>query len=400
MASILDYILWRGDLSFEAAPFNEVDNLILAKLSYLNFNGIVEGYARRGIPIWKAAEIYFEEGRDQNKNTGDLMGENFFELLRLMAKSTRFKDLKLKRYIEITDIEKEIQFSAITVDLGNRVMYVAYRGTDDTLIGWKEDFKMSIMEKVPAQEEALTYLNKIASRCIGHHFYIGGHSKGGNLAVYAAVNASEHLKRRIIKVYNNDGPGFREALVGQLVYQNIADRIVTLVPQSSIIGMLLEHEENYLVVQSNQKGVLQHDGFSWEVCGPSFVHLKSVTPESQIVDRTLKKFLEGLTLEQREAFTDALFEILSSNENKTVTDIKGESWKAIKAMIKTYDGLNKETKKAMVDTLSLLITEGIKSILEVKAPEQWKEKFPILQWDKKENSKKEAKKGVNKNRGV
>lgn len=373
MANILDYIVWRGDLSFEISPFNEVDNLILAKLSYLNFSGIVNEENRRGIPLYKAAEIYFEEGRDKIKNTGDLMQENFFEMLKLLAESTRFRNIKLKMYVEEMDTEEETQFSALTIDLGSRTLYIAYRGTDDTLIGWKEDFKMSVMDVVPAQRKALAYFHKVALRYKGYRLCLGGHSKGGNLAVFAAVHSLERYKKRIVQVFNNDGPGFKEALVDTLDYKSIEDRITTILPQSSIIGMLLEHEEDYMVVQSNQKGFLQHDGFSWEVYGTRFIHLKSITPESQIIDRTIKRFLEGLSVEQREQFTNTLFDILAGKDKKTLSEIKGDSWKSIITMIKTYDQLDKETKKAVMDTLGLLVTEGIRSILEAK-----KEQLPKL----------------------
>ncbi len=378
MANILDYILWRGDLTFEKSPFNEIDNLIFAKLSYMNLRGIVGKTEGRGIPLHKVAEIYFKEERDKEKNTGDLVNPNFFELLLLMAKSERYRNVKIKMYVDEVDLEQEMQFSALTVDLGNHELYVAYRGTDDTLVGWKEDFKMSVMEIVPAQREALRYLKQVAMRYRGYRLYIGGHSKGGNLAVFSAVHASEAIRKRIVRVYNNDGPGFKEALIGTKAYQSIADRVTTFVPQSSIIGMLLEHEEDYLVIQSNQKGFLQHDGFSWEVCGPNFIHLKKMNPEGQIIDRTIKRFLNGTSIEQREHFTNTLFDILSTNEKKTLTDIRDDSFKSVIAMIKTYDQLEKETKKAIVDTLGLLLTEGIRSIWEVKGTEQWKGKFPKL----------------------
>lgn len=378
MANILDYILWRGDLSFERAAFNEVDNLIFAKLSYLNLRGIVGKTEGRGIPLYKVAEIYFKQERDKEKNTGDITGSNFFELLRWMAESERYRNVKIKMYVDQVNVEEEMQFAAVTIDLGNHQLYVAYRGTDDTLVGWKEDFKMSVMDVVPAQREALNYLKQVAMRYRGYRLYIGGHSKGGNLAVFSAVHASEAIRKRIVRVYNNDGPGFKETLIDTKAYQSIADRVTTFVPQSSIIGMLLEHEEDYIVVQSNQKGFLQHNGFSWEVCGTRFIHLKQINPEGQIIDRTIKRFLNGVSLEQREQFTNTLFDILSTNEKKTLTDIREDSFKAVIAMIKTYDQLEKETKKAVIDTLGLLVTEGIRSIWEVKGTEQWKEKLPKL----------------------
>lgn len=370
MANILDYILWRGDLNFEKAPFNEVDNLIFAKLSYLNLRGIVEKTEGRGIPLHRVAKIYFEEERDKERNTGDLTGESFFKLLKLMADSERYRNVKIKMYVDQMNVEEEMQFAALTVDLGNHQLYVAYRGTDDTLVGWKEDFKMSVMDIVPAQREALAYLKQVAMRYRGYKLYIGGHSKGGNLAVFSAVHASDAIRKRILCVYNNDGPGFKETLIDTKAYQSIAERIVTFVPQSSVIGMLLEHEEDYMVIQSNQKGFLQHDGFSWEVCGPSFIHLQKINPEGQIVDRTIKRFLDGVSIEQREQFTNTLFDILSTNEKKTLTDIRNDSFKSVIAMIKTYDQLEKDTKKAIVDTLGLLVTESIRSIWELKGPKE------------------------------
>ena len=151
MANICDYIIWRGDLSFEIEPFNEVDNLLLANLSYLNFSGIISENMGRGMPLYKAADIYFKEQRDQLKNSGDLMLEGFFLMLRLMANCKRYKNLKLKMYTEKVDLDEEMQFGALTIDLGNQTQYVSFRGTDDTLVGWKEDFKMSVMDIVPAQ---------------------------------------------------------------------------------------------------------------------------------------------------------------------------------------------------------------------------------------------------------
>lgn len=367
MANIIDYMLWRGDLDFKIDPFNEVDNLILSELSYLNFSGIIDKELRKGVPLYQAAEVYFKEERDKMKNTGDLMLKDFATLLQNIASCKRYRALKLKMYTAEVSTEEEMQFAALTIDLGNHELYIAFRGTDDTLLGWKEDFKMSVLDIVPAQRTALEYFNKVAHRHVAYKLYVGGHSKGGNLAVYAAVNTTERLKSRIIQVFNNDGPGFKEKIIGSTAYQSIADKIVTLVPQSSVIGMLLEHEENYTVVQSTQKGLLQHDGFSWEVLGNHFVHLKNISPETQLIDVTIKRFLNELSDMQREQFTNVLFDILSSNnEAKTITDLREDSWKSIISMVKTFSQLDQNLRKAVTDTLGLLLSEGIKSIVGSK----------------------------------
>jgi hypothetical protein len=381
MNNILDYVRWRGDLSFEVSPFNEVDNMILSKLSYLNFRGIIEADQCYGIPLYQVAKAYFACGEKGNIQPGDILKEELIELFRLMANSRRFSELILSNYVNVIDLEKEMQFAALTIHLGNYCSYVAYRGTDDTLVGWKEDFNMSIMEVVPSQEEALAYYLRISRIFDNHRFILGGHSKGGNLAVYAAVHAPEEEQVRITAVYNNDGPGFHQSILHRQEYQRVADRIITLIPQSSIIGMLLEHEENYTIVKSYQRGFLQHYGYNWEVEGTSFVHLKNITQESQLLDITLRRFLYSLSIDRREQFTNTLFEILSSNEIRTVSDIRVGSIRALKAMLKTYDHLDKDVKKALNSTLSLLFAEGIKSIREVNNSDEWKGKFPALNID-------------------
>lgn len=366
MANILDYIKWRGDITFDVAGFNEVDNLIFSKLAYLNFNGIVDASEEGGIPIENAVEIYFQENRLVDRIPGDFYDDNFEEFLQLLGNSRRFQNLRIKKYVQKRDEELGIQFSAMTVGLGDNSMYVSYRGTDDTLVGWKEDFMMSFMEVVPAQEEALNYLTWIGALYRYDKFYIGGHSKGGNLAVYSAIHAPKAVQQRILLVYNNDGPGFKNEIIHHIGYQRIQDRIVTLVPQSSVVGMLMEHEEHYEVVSSVQTGIMQHDGFSWEVQRDQFLHLDAVTKESHRLDLTLKRFLEGLETEKREEFVHALFDVLSNREYKTLSDIKNGGLKSLVSMVKTYEGLDKSTKQMFHHALKQLIQEGIRTVREEK----------------------------------
>lgn len=358
MANILDYIRWRGDLTLEQAEWNEVDSLILSELSYMNFSEIAESEA--GISLKEAAASYFRSGRQMLKNTGDLYKENYFKMLELMAESRRFSDMKLMCYVQKLDTEIDMQFSAVTVEIGHRQLYVAFRGTDDTLLGWKEDFMMSALPVVPSQQEALQYLKRMTEQYPGYRFLVGGHSKGGNLAVYAVMHAGRRVQRKILGVYNHDGPGFKDSVVETPEYQNVAERIHTLVPESSVVGMLLEHDENYSVVKSTEKGLMQHDGFSWEVCGPKFVHLESVSRESRIADMAIRRVFAELTLEQRLQLTNALFDILGAKHNRTLTDIREEGKKGIREMIKAYDGLDKETRKILQTVLSRILTESVK----------------------------------------
>jgi hypothetical protein len=371
MPGIIDYIKWRGDLSFDLSPFNEVDNLILSELSYIGFADLLDG--QKESTLFEIADNYLDLIKDQE--LGVLLTGDFYLMLELMSKSKRYKDLIIKDCIELIDEEIEMQFSALTVETCKDSAYIAYRGTDDTLVGWKEDFKMSFLDVIPAQKKALEYLSMITSKLNYKKIYLGGHSKGGNLAVYAAVHADDEIKERIVKVYNNDGPGFKQKLLETQEYKDIGDKIETLIPQSSVVGMILEHEESYKVVKSNQVGVLQHDGFTWEVMGSKFVYLSNVADDSKMADLTLKKVLNTMDLQQREKFTNVLFEIISVNENRTLAEIKKDGLKSLYSMSKNFNSLDRKTKKALVQTVSMFFEEGFRSFLEVKNAEQWKLKL-------------------------
>ncbi len=203
--------------------------------------------------------------------------------------------------------------------MGKGDAFTAFRGTDNTLVGWKEDFNLSFLDTIPGQWAARDYLEKIAERCPGT-LYAGGHSKGGNLAVFAAAVCSPEVQARIRSVYNNDGPGFSGAVLEQPGYQAVLGRIQTFVPQSSVVGMLLEHEEPYTVVRSGQVGLMQHEPYSWEVLGSDFVRLKQVTQGSRLVDQTIKTWLSELSRQEREAFVEALFELLENADIRHLSE--------------------------------------------------------------------------------
>ena len=266
MADLFDYLLWRGDLSMDAVPPNAVDTLILSELSYIHFEGLVPGDFLHPVPLKVAAEAFAalpdREDRDRVRQDG--------ALLAACAQAPRFADLKLCFYRSELLPQLQSQFAAVTWLLPGGAAVITYRGTDLTITGWKEDFNMSFQPQVPAQEKALWYLEAFA-RVHAGPIRLAGHSKGGNLAVYAAAKAQPELQERILSVHNHDGPGFHSAMLRDPGYQAILPRVRTFVPQSSVVGMLLEHEEPYTVVKSRQLSLLQHEPFSWEVLGGGFI---------------------------------------------------------------------------------------------------------------------------------
>ena len=357
MANILDYLDWRGDLTFAQAPFNEVDNLILAELSFVDFKGIVPRAGEgKSVPLSTAAEQYFARFPAGEKiEMGVLVPDEIPELLRKMAASRRFGTLGLNCFEDQIDHALGEQFAALTIELGDGSVYLAFRGTDDTLAGWKEDFMLACTPQIPAQRMAAEYVAWVAKQYPRRKLRTGGHSKGGNLAVWSAVFCSATVQRRIREVWSNDGPGFHTDILSLPEHADIVRRITTILPQSSLVGMILEHDEDYSVVQSSERGAWQHDGFSWEVRGPAFVHLRSVTRQGRRNDLVLKEWVRNMPLEERERFVEGLFEVLTASGAETLTELKEESLKGTAAMIRAMKDLDKDTREALSYAVKVLL---------------------------------------------
>ena len=314
MGNLFDYLSWRGDLTFDRAGFSPVDALILSTLSYVRFGDLVPGGPEAPVLLGRAAEDCLAlPQRDRFRC------ENDRKLLRTLADAPRFARLELCSYADRFVPKEETQFSALSVLLGDGSAYLAFRGTDGTLVGWKEDFNLSFLDVVPAQLEAAEYVQDFAARFPGS-LRLGGHSKGGNLAVAGAALSGMKARDRIRSVWSFDGPGLSSYLLARPGYQELLTRMRSFVPKSSVVGLLLAHEEPHTVVDSDQEGLFQHDPYSWQVLGPDFVCLEEVTPGSRLIDRTLKSWLAGLTNRQRETVVDTLYELLSSGDARTVQE--------------------------------------------------------------------------------
>ena len=366
MANLLDYLDWRGDLTMAQAPFNEVDNLILAELSYVDFRGILPPPGQgRPVPLETAAQAFFSRYPEGEKiDLGVLIPDQIPEMLERMAASRRFGGMKLGCFLDQVDAAQGEQFAALAAETGDGAVYLSFRGTDDTLAGWREDLEMACMPEVPAQKKALAYIETAARQYARRKLRLGGHSKGGNLAVYAAVFCPAAIQRRILDVWSNDGPGFHTDLLELPQHRRVADRLHSIVPKSSVVGMLLEHEEDYTVVDSSQQGLMQHDGFSWEVRGNHFVHLHGVTRQAQLTDRELRAWVRELPVARREQFVDSVFQILEASGAKTLTDLRAESFKTAGTMVKALKNLDKETREALLRFTGILFMSNLRMTLE------------------------------------
>lgn len=363
--NILDYLKWRGDLSFLQSPFNNIDSLILSQIIYIPFEGIVPSVrSTRTITLKAAADKFFSIYDETKSSLGALLPNEIFDLFRMAGESVRFGNIRLSRYVNKINHKTEIQFCAMTlfIDDANEV-FIDFRGTDDTIVGWKEDFNMGFMTPVPSQTESVKYFNYVISKYAGEDsslkIRLGGHSKGGNLAVYAATYAAHltdvDIQDRIECIYNFDGPGFDDKVIQSEEYLRIRDKIKTIIPQSSVVGMLLGHEEGYTVVRSNQVGLLQHDALSWEVVGTEFTCLESVTDSSLVLDKTLKAWIKSMDAASAERFVTALFEILSATDATTLTELVTGKNRNISVMLKAYAGESEDTKQMLKSAMRSMI---------------------------------------------
>lgn len=359
MGTLFEYLDWRGDLRFSDVELCEVDSLILSLISYLDFDGIVPTAEEGGSITYLEAMRAYLKINNGKPSLGKFFPPENIALAVRAAKTRRYAGIRLSHYAAETDEEYPKQFAALTFRITKNDYFIAYRGTDDTLVGWKENFNMSFMLPIPAQLSAVQYLEDVAESINGA-FYVGGHSKGGNLAVYAAVKAKRSLRDRMIKVYNNDGPGFNKEFIDGEDYGSLKEKLITIVPQSSVVGMLLEHEEDYEVVKSNATGLLQHQGHTWDVMGGSFFHLDTVTEDSKLIDVKLKEWLDGMTPEEREAFADTIFDTISSTNAKTLTELTSEKVKLVKA----WNSLDPSTRSVILKCIAILVKHNAINIVK------------------------------------
>ena len=372
MSNMLDYLDWRGDITIHQSGINDVDCLIMSQISYMNFSEVVDAkpaasFGEAEITIKEASKRLFEI-REQ-ANEGLLLSDNDTNLLKELAKSRRFCNMKLAAYVDRCDEEEEKQFAAICIFPGDSTVYVSFRGTDDTLVGWKEDLNMSFLSPVPSQTEALEYLNVIAKEFDGK-IRIGGHSKGGNLAVYAASFCDSEIQKRIRSVYCFDGPGFVNRVLDDSGFGKVEARIHAFVPQSSVVGMLLGHPVNYTVVESVQTGLYQHDPYSWQVKRNNFICLEIVSAKSRFMDITLEEWIYSMNSEQRKEFVEAVYAIVQQTEAKTLLELSVNGLKNAKLILRTMKGMDTSTKKMLQATFSALMRIAGRNLKYGRKPEE------------------------------
>lgn len=355
MSNINDYLLWRGDLSFEVSPFNQIDDMILARFSYIPFYKIKMEETETVESIYKKLKKFKDE---------DFSYHGDKDLITRMGQSLRFKNLKVTDFEINIDKKVERQFAAITVHFDDTEMYISFNGTDSSIVGWKEDFNLSFMENIPSQIAGLGYTKKIMNK-YSKIVKLGGHSKGGNIAMYSAIGLPDELKSRLVSISNYDGPGFSQKIVESENYKKIINKITSFIPQSSIIGRLLEHKEKCIIVESTEKGIYQHDIFSWQVLGTNIVTIDNVTNNSEFFNKTISTWLQETTPEQRKIFIDTIFELFDSSNLLTFKEFSNAKIKNINLILKSYNNIDENEKKLLSQMIFEFLSVGRKSAFEM-----------------------------------
>ena len=350
MANIFDYLDWRADVPFSAAPFNEVDNLILAKLAYTDFSGIVPSDGTK-VQLSDACRLFFSQHTHEEIRANTSFTAKAPLLMEKMTEGQRFGSMTLRYYVEKSG--DGFQFSAVTFDLADRTEYVAFRGTDGTVAGWKEDFNFTFMDETEGQRLAVQYLNRIKGKV-----RVGGHSKGGNFAMYAGMFCDPAVREKILTIYSNDGPGFHDEVMATDSYRAAKDKIVSIIPESSVVGMLLENQLSHILVKSTEDGFKQHDPLSWRVKRTKFVRAPELSSSSALLDATLTQWLGTLDIKERKIFVDSLFDTIAASGAMTIEEMNSNPVKCYSAIIKASTKLSKKKQKVISDAFGKLARTG------------------------------------------
>lgn len=348
-------------------PLCEVDSLVLACLSYYRLpEGLAAARTSQGVEL---AGLFCAEWFEA-MTRGLWDPEGLVRLLTAVVASPRLRGTRVCGYVDEFDEVAEKQFSAVTLRLPGGGAYVSFRGTDNTLVGWREDFNMAFETGVPSQLAAVDYLCR-AAREVDGPLWVGGHSKGGNLAVYAASCCPASVASRLRAVFSHDGPGFTAETLAEPSWRDRAHLVRKTVPRSSLIGMLFEQQEDYSVVASTATGPLQHDPFSWVVEGEDFVREEGLGRGASFVDEGLNEWITSMTRDEREGFVETLFSVLGAGGKDSFGSLR-ESWQtSLPAMARELAELDPAARAH--------ITRAVRLLVRAFAPEFEAPRLPELE---------------------
>ena len=331
MANVIDYLKWRGDIELAIDPFNIIDNLIFSELSYVPFEGMVSAFpSDEKVSLESVCKEYFKRN-DFDEVYKRVKHSDFSQIMmKDVVETKRFRDVYVSNYVNEIDVEAASQFSAVTFHLPDNSVFISFRGTDHTITGWQEDFNMAYLDQIPGHKKAVNYVNSICEKY--ESVRIGGHSKGGNFAVYGAAFSDDKYFDRILEVFTNDGPGFREAVLNSSDYQRILSKVTSIIPKDAVVGTSLLNAYQHIIVESTAFGLEEHDIFSWKVEGKKLVEVDEIGNWSRVFSETVKEWLSEITDDDRKDFVTLMFTAVYELTGATV-----ESFPDLKIILKNME---------------------------------------------------------------
>ena len=357
MPNVFDYLSWRADVPLWVSPFNEVDNLLLSELIYTDFAGAVPS---------DGSAVSLEEARDrffQLHSQEEIQARTAYSytarapfLMDAMLQGVRFAGTRIFGYEAVTDRDEAAQFAAAAFLLPDDTVYAAFRGTDGTVVGWKEDLILSYRSHTQGQIRAADFLRRLGAMT-KLPLRLGGHSKGGNLAAYAAAFSPPGLQDRLLRVYNNDGPGFRDEVRCLPGYQAVQGKCVSIVPDTSVIGLLLECDCQRRVIRSSASGLVQHDGFTWE-CGPTAFLSGELTRKGAYFEKTVDNWVARQDDATLRSLVDSLFTVFEATGEETFHSMSTKKLRSAELMMAAFRALPREKQRELLAATGKIVTSS------------------------------------------
>lgn len=376
MPTILDYLATEF-APFEEKPFNPVDSLVLSQFCMVRVGGLVPPLkdhltlrdrsrllARRILPS-RSTGLRFKDALLAERYADMFTGLDphlVKEALLALAASPRFRQMTVQNHLSLFDAQRQTQFAAMTFVYKNQFAYIGFRGTDSSFTGWRENFNMAFTSPVPAQDQARRYVNLVAPRLQGG-LILGGHSKGGNLAIYAGITADSAAQARIDRIYCHDGPGFKPGAFGEDGYARVKDRLHKTVPQDSLVGMLMERRAHYRVVKSSARGgKAQHSAFTWEVKGDDFVYLDGLSEGAQLTAQVLNDWIARFSDDELRVIVDAIFKAVEASGAEDASEVFDFGPKTIALLTQASLHVDGETRGILAKAIAALSDTALKRV--------------------------------------
>lgn len=380
MANIVDYAKLNCDLTFKEQALSIEDALVLCELSYLKFDGLLEPMSKEPVSIKELAS----KDNSRNMFSDPKYGKDYEKLFNAALASKRFGDIAFSFYINKIEVENETQFAAVTYTLPTGDLFLAFRGTDESIVGWQEDFMLALDRPHAGRSLSVDYVNEVAANTVGR-LYTGGHSKGGNHAVFSSMNADPSAKERIINVFSFDGPGFRPEVIKEYHGEDMVDRMVSVIPQSSLVGLLLDTGKDSIVVNSHAVGVMQHNPYYWVIKNGRFVRTE-ISEQHKLLISTFNEWLFSLDEAHLERFVKLFCEVLDATEASTTRELTGQIFKSAGNVIKKAKDIDEDTKEFLQGLIRSYF-EIAKDLVKTEVKEKFDEASKAIKSSKKTEKK-------------